>query len=389
MSIREWFNSEPVNQFRQQLLGDKEISVCQRCYSEEKLGAISKRIKGNLKSAIFMQAFDPSFEQSPGHKHFSNAEYTGFPIDLHIDLGNHCNLACKMCGAKSSSKIAAQEVKWGIKSSKNLIGTNWTADQKVWDSFKQQLLEIPKLSNVHFMGGETLLSDRIEDLVDFLTEHNRFDVGLSFVTNGTIYRPNLIKKMSRFKRTGIEISIETTTSHNDYIRQGSNTVEILDTIKKYNSLCNGTTVDVTIRPAISTLSIGTFWTLLEFCLKEKMVMKPNWCISPDFFNPVILPKKIKDQYLIQYKKIAQSLEHLDINKSFNASDHHNADYIVKHWCNACISSLNDPQPNNADELLEKMIQHCIKWDKVYQFSLIDLYPEFAELNEKYGLRISS
>lgn len=384
MSIRDWFNSQPVKQFRQQSLDNKEISICTRCYSEEKLGAISKRVKGNLKSAIFMQAFDASFEQSPGHQHFINDNYAGVPIDLHIDLGNHCNLACKMCSAKASSKIAAQEVKWGIKSSKALIGTNWTADQQVWDSFKHQLLEIPKLSNIHFMGGETLLSDRIEDLVDFLALHQRFDVGFSFVTNGTIYLPELIKKMSPFKRTGIEISIETTTSHNDYIRQGSNTVEILDTIKKYNALCNRTTVDVTIRPAISALSIGTFWTLLELCLQEKMVMKPCWCINPEFLDPKILPVEIKKQYLEPYIKIAQRLEHLDSDAAFNASDHNNTEHIVKHWCNACISSLLLPQPSDADDLLKKMIQHCNKWDSVYRLNLLEQYPEFSTLIEKYA-----
>lgn len=384
MSIRNWFNSEPVKHFRQKILSDKKLTVCGRCYQDEALGGISKRIKGNLKSAVFMQAFDASFEQSPSYKHFSNADYRGMPVDLHVDLGNHCNLACKMCNATASSKIAAQEVKWGIESSRKLIGTNWTADQLVWDSFKQQLLDIPKLSNIHFMGGETLLSDRVEDLVDFLALHQRFDVGFSFVTNGTIYRPELVKKMSRFKRTGIEISIETTTAHNDYIRQGSNTAEILDTIKKYNRLCNGTTVDLTVRPAVSILSIGTFWTLLELCLNEKLVMKPNWCISPEFLNLKILPVEIKNQYLAQYIKIAQSLEHLDSNAAFNASDHNNAEYIVKHWCNACISALREPQPSNADELLKIMIQHCIKWDSVYKLDLVKQYPEFAQLVEKYA-----
>lgn len=386
MSIQEWFNSEPVNRFRQQLLGDKEISVCQRCYSEEKLGAISKRIKGNLKSAIFMQAFSDSFHQSPGHKHFTNPYYSGVPIDMHIDLGNHCNLTCKMCDAKSSSKIAAQEVKWGISSSRPFIGTNWTADQQVWDNFKHQLLDIPKLSNIHLMGGETLLSNRFEDLVDFLTDHQRFDVGFSFVTNGTIYNPDLVKKMSRFKRTGIEISIESVTDHNDYVRQGTNTAQVLDIIKKYNNLSNGTTVDVTIRPAISALSIGSFWTLLEYCLEQNMVMKPNWCIRPEFLNPVILPDEIKNQYLRHYIKIADKLKDLDSNRVFNASDHNNSNYIVKHWCNACITSLSLPQPDNANLLLEELVKHCSKWDSLADYSFEKLYPELVPLFEKYGYK---
>lgn len=389
MTIREWFCSEPVKKFRQQLLGDKKSTVCNRCYLEESYGGISKRIKGNMKSAIFSQAFFPSFEQSPGRQHFDNVDYDGMPIDLHIDLGNHCNLTCKMCDARSSSKIAAQEVKWGIDSSKQFIGTDWTANQQAWESFKLQLLDIPKLSNIHFMGGETLLSSKADDLVDFLILHKRFDVGFSLVTNGTIYKPDLVKKMSLFKRTGLEISIETTTDHNNYIRQGTDTASVMKTIDQYLKLCNGTTVDLTIRPAISALSIGFFWTLLEYCLKEKLVIKPNWCIKPDFLNPIILPTEIKNKYLPFYTAIADGLSHVDINTSFNASDHHNVEQIVKQWCNACITCLTSDQPDNADQLLEQMVQHCAKWDSVNNFSLETLYPEFVSVFKKYGYHVPS
>ena len=71
-----------------------------------------------------------------------------------------------MCFPRASSKIAVQEVKWGIESSKKYVGTDWTSDQSVWDNFKTQLVTIQKLKNIHFMGGETLISPRFEDLVD-------------------------------------------------------------------------------------------------------------------------------------------------------------------------------------------------------------------------------
>ena len=35
MTIAEWFNSEPVTQFRQQVLADSKVSACRRCYVEE------------------------------------------------------------------------------------------------------------------------------------------------------------------------------------------------------------------------------------------------------------------------------------------------------------------------------------------------------------------
>ena len=63
MSIADWFNSEPVRNFRQQILGDTPVSACRRGYHEEQLGANSRRLRSNQKSAIFTQAFLPALNK--------------------------------------------------------------------------------------------------------------------------------------------------------------------------------------------------------------------------------------------------------------------------------------------------------------------------------------
>ena len=205
MSILDWFNSDPVKKFRYNMLGDNRLTECRRCYIEEDYGGNSRRLKSNQKSVIFTRtAFDESFKQSPGYRHFSNSINSQgvtdtYPVDIHIDLGNYCNLACKMCCAQASSTIASQEVKWGIAESKQYLGTDWTRSPEVWQSFKNQLLEIPNLKNIHFMGGETLLTSQFEDLVDWLTQHQRFEVCFSFVTNGTVFKIDLINKLKKFQ----------------------------------------------------------------------------------------------------------------------------------------------------------------------------------------------
>ena len=270
MTIAEWFNSEPVVHFRQGVLGDRPVSACSRCYHEEALGGNSRRIKSNQKSVIFRQDFANSFNQSPGRQHFVKSGITSTqPIDLHVDLGNYCNLACKMCNARASSTIASQQVKWGIESSKQYLGTDWTRDDQVWNSFLQQLLDIPALNNIHFMGGETLLTRRFEDFVDHMIEHDRLDLCFSFVTNGTVFRPELMNKLKKFRRVGIEVSIETMDSHNAYQRQGTDTDLVLVNLQRYQDLCNGSSITLTVRPAVSALTIGSFPGLLQHCLDQK------------------------------------------------------------------------------------------------------------------------
>ena len=384
-TIAEWFNSDPVKHFRQGVLGDNPVSACSRCYQEESMGGNSRRIKSNQKSVIFRQAFADSFEQSPGRKHFDPSGITGtHPIDIHVDLGNYCNLACKMCNPRASSTIAGQQVKWGIESSKQYLGTDWTRDDAVWNSFLQQLLDTPGLNNIHFMGGETLLTKRFEDFVDHMIAHDRLDLCFSFVTNGTVFRPELMDKLKQFQRVGIEVSIETVDSHNAYQRQGTNTELVLANLDRYLAWCNGSNITLTVRPAVSALTIGSFPELLQYCLDRNLLVKSLLVTKPDFLSAVILPKSVKNQYLESYQQLIDRLPDTQILIDYNASDPHNTAMIVKEQAYMCMNVLSQPEPDDVGELRQLMVEHCRKWDQVYGYDARALYPELTEVWDQYG-----
>jgi len=394
MSIVEWMNSEPVRNFRLGILGDQRLSECRRCYEEEDYGGNSRRLKSNQKSVIFTRtAFQPSFEQSPGYKHFkhsyNNQGHTPtLPIDLHIDLGNYCNLACKMCNAEASSTIASQEVRWGIESSRKYLGTDWTRNTQVWNSFKQQILELPNLNNIHFMGGETLLTDRFENLVDHLIKNQRFDICLSFVTNGTVFNSRLMDKLKQFRRVGIEVSIETVDEHNTYQRQGTDTKLVLKNIDNFQQWCDGTKITVALRPAPSLLSIGYYPELLRYALQNKMIIKSNFCYKPRFLSPEILPQPIKLQYQESYIKLLKELEHVSVEGDYGASDPNNHDRAIKEQAIMCLEMLQTPTPDDSEQELERMVRHCERWDRVYGYNAKTLYPEFGEILDRYDYKIS-
>jgi len=394
MSILDWFNSEPARKFRTDISGDTRLSECRLCYKEEDYGGNSRRLKSNQKSVIFTRtAFEDSFAQSPILPHFLHSNQTQGhtrtqPIDLHIDLGNFCNLACKMCNPRASSTIASQQVKWGIESSRQYLGTDWTKNPAVWNNFKQQLLAIPDLNNIHFMGGETLLTDRFEDLVDTMIEHQRFDLCFSFVSNGTVFRPELLDKLVQFRRVGIEISIETMDDHNAYQRQGTDTDLVLKNIKRYHGWCNGTSVTVTLRPAPSILSIGYYTGLLQYALDNKLVVKSNLCYSPRFLSAEILPVHIKQQYLLGYQDFLKQLQDVSVASDYNASDPNNWRSAIKHEAEMCMTILQTPTPADSESQLAEMVRHCERWDRVYGYNARELYPEFDRILEQNGYDIS-
>jgi hypothetical protein len=395
MSIQDWFNSEPVKKFRVGISGDSRLTECRRCYIEEDHGGNSRRLKSNQKSVIFTRtAFDASFKQSPGYQHFLNSNTNQgatdtYPIDMHIDLGNFCNLACKMCKPEASSTIASQQVKWGIESSRQYLGTDWTRNKQVWDNFKQQLLDLPTLNNIHFMGGETLLTDRFEDLVDTMITHKRFEICFSFVTNGTVFRPGLLDKLKLFRRVGIEVSIETVDAHNAYQRQGTDTNLVLTNIKRYQQWCNGTSITVALRPAPSILSIGYYTELLQYALDNQFIVKSNLCYSPRFLSAEILPESIKQLYQLRYQKFLDQLAEIQVDTDYNASDPNNYQLAIKEQAEMCLAVLQTPTPADSEQQLEAMVRHCDRWDRVYGYDARELYPEFQEILDRYDYKLSS
>jgi sulfatase maturation enzyme AslB (radical SAM superfamily) len=390
MTIKDWFNSEPVREFRQSLLGSDFVSACARCTQDEAHGANSRRIRNNQKSVIYTAAFDESFNQSPGHQKFITSIQDGYseslPIDLHIDLGNYCNLACKMCSAQASSTIAVQQVKWGIESSRQYIGTDWTRNDQVWDNFLQQLLELPALNNIHFMGGETLLTNRFEQLVDFFIKHQRFEVSFSFVTNGTVFKPDLLHKLKQFHRVGIEVSIETVDEHNAYQRQGTDTTVTLHNIQQYQQQCNGTNITVSLRPATSALTIGYHVSLLQHALEHKLIIKSNQVYHPDFLNVSVLPRTVKNTYISRYQEFLDKLPTNTVTQDYNASDPNNYITVIQEHAQACVNALQAPDQTH---LLPALVAHCQKWDQVYKYNAWELYPEWQNFLEQYGYTVAS
>ena len=396
MTIAEWFDSGPMRHARLAMSGSALNSFCVKCYNDESHSGTSRRHKCNQKSVIFTKSnFAKSFEQSPHHKHFTDSfatqgSYQGMPIDLHIDLGNFCNLTCKMCNPGASSSIAVQHVKWGIENARQFLGTDWTRDDLVWQRFLNELRNLAGLKNIHFMGGETLLTKKFEEFVDYMIAHKKFDLHFSFVTNGTTFNEPLMDKLSLFKRVGIEVSIESLTRHNAYQRQGTNTREVIDNIDRYLRYCDGKNITVTARPAISALTIGYYHTLLQYCLDRGIIVKSMTVYRPPFLDCKVLPLSVKKQYIKHYIDFLNdnNLVQEDISKDFNESDPNELKRIIKQQALQCISLLEQDSPTNNDDLLGQMVRWCERWDKVA--SDLDarvLYPEFREILEKHAYQI--
>ena len=382
MPIDQWYNSEPMQQVRAQIKSNNKLTQCVGCYREESIGHESRRVKENFKSVIFTkQAFDKSYQQSPMYQYFETNITTRLPIDWHVDLGNECNLACKMCNPKASSKISSVFTKWKlIDESAN---RNWTADPVAWQNFLDSILAVPDLNRLHFMGGEPLLNKKFMLLLDFLLEHNCSNLSISFVTNGTIVPNKLIDQLKQFRSCDIEVSLESINNNNHYIRQGRGdiTQEVLSNIQW---LCTQQTdtFHVILRSVPQLLNINNYDQYIKWAWDMQLPIQGIPLIRPEYLQISVLPLKLRKTFIPRYQAVKDSITPSKITVLATGRSTGTLDITLRRECDAMIAMLSAPEPSNVIELRQQLAEWLMRWDREFNLNAFDYYPEYTEfLNE--------
>jgi hypothetical protein len=155
----------------------------------------------------------------------------------------------------------------------------------------------------------------------------------------------------------------------------------LDNIKKYQQYCNRSSITLTIRPAISALTVGYYYTLLDYCLEHQLIIKSLLVTTPAYLDIKVLPDSVKSQYKDRYQKILEQVSEVDINVDYNESDPNNYRQSIKMQILQVLVMLNQPSDQN---LLKELVEICRRWDNEFGYDAVKLYPELAEVFLQYG-----
>lgn len=391
MNIIEWHNSELMKDIRSNILGNQKLSQCQNCYSEESVGHESRRIKENFKSVIFTkQAFDKSYKQSPWFEKFESAKdrkEQSLPNDWHVDLGNECNLSCKMCNPNASSLITSKFIAWGMPVDRR---KNWTNDDKSWNNFLESV-NLCKINRLHFMGGEPMLNKRFYQIIDHLLETNREEISISFVSNGTMFDQNLIDKLKQFKSCDIEISLESISKNNDYIRQGIKSVTEL--VKNNIEKLAAQQTDkfhIVLRSVPQLLNVNNYHEYILWAYKKKLSIQGIPLQNPLYLSIGVLPISIRKEFVERYEQVKFFIKQ-DSNRSFTTittgRDTSRLDIQLINECNVIISLLNKQEPLNVIELRKDLAEWLIRWDTEFGLNAYDYYPEYTNFLKSIGYEV--
>ena len=207
------------SQHRQKFLStlDKGIPnpYCANCWNNEKNGNESMRQKFNRLLA--------DVESLPDQ-----------PRILILKHGNKCNCSCRSCNPYSSTQwykdaYALEQSAVPYKTWLQKFASYETSYVDN-DQLHQTIAEWNQgIIFFDLYGGEPLLHPLTYKILDAGIPTQ--DVQLH--TNGTIYKPDLAQKMSKFKSGTLGYSIDGVAEHNDYIRSGSNWSVVLENLQRY------------------------------------------------------------------------------------------------------------------------------------------------------------
>lgn len=395
-TLMQYYNSDQMRSLRQQLLSGESPEHCSTCYYEESFGKLNGRIRQLNKSAIDVDNFFPTIRSSPHYKNFEYSLHNDgladmSPVDLQIELGNTCNSACIMCVPEASSRLE-QEYHKLHKINSDLFTkpntyTAWTRDPVLVDQFVKQIVAIPNLRYIHFLGGETLYEESFYSICEQLIEHDLAkNIIVGTTTNGTIYNDRIKRFIENFKQFHLGISIESVTNLNDYIRWPGQIDSILSNINKLLMLRESNPeFYISLRITPNVFSVYEIDKLFVYLLENNVIAEScNILHNPLHLRMELIPNDIRNEVkkkleiLIDYYEL-EKLKIVNVRRS-DQIRHVIADVVLDYYKFLC----DYQEPADIEPSRYNLVDFLKSFESLRGNSILDYAPRYEKFLRHYG-----
>lgn len=340
-TLSEAFHSPYMQEMRRRFLAGEQPKNCVRCWDEEDAGRTSKRMHSINKHKSV--GISPSIKNPKMQT-------------LDLKLGNICNLKCRICGSRSSSKWAAEEIavnNGDDTARRNLINGRWVRESpRFWEDLRD-VVENVKL--LEFTGGEPFLIDEHFELLAYIVEQGLAkDIEIHYNTNLTTLPKQGLELWPHFKEVEIAVSVDDVGRRFEYQRYGSDwelAMANLDALRQLRSTSNNIKLQICL-----TVNAYNFFYIDEMC---------EW-----------IPKQ---EFDFVYFNLLHSAEHFSI-KNLNArakflinSKYHAYDGLYADEIRNLLAFMNSEKDGNTDNL----VKLTKKFDISRNQKLSDDHPEIA------------
>lgn len=212
---KAYIDSDFFKKIRERMLNNEKLAICNKCWDAEAASGKSMRTNFNAEYTDRVLAGE-----------FSKEEILTPTLDyLEIGFSSHCNLACRMCGPRLSSRWAAIERQYNLAPNPNEVCKEPDFDI---DSFD---VDLSKLKSIKIIGGEPLLAKEHDQFIQKLLEtHNSLDqLEITYHTNGTILpSKKILEFWKKIKQVKLTVSVDGFGELNNYLRPGQSKWDTID-----------------------------------------------------------------------------------------------------------------------------------------------------------------
>lgn len=358
-SLEEIWNGDKLKQLRLDMLAEKSVPACKRCYIKEQV---------YKDDTVYRASYNRQFINEFQVVESTNSDGSLDTFDLKLINYKHdnlCNLQCRMCNSDYSSSLHTVEL--ALNESKGTSAHRIGGRSKT-DLYEQFTKHVDSIQQIIFEGGEPLMIKETYDFVDLLDQRQRHDVQLMYITNMTqrnAGKRDIFDTWTNFKNICVYASVDAENDKAVYLRPGT----------KWDHILNFRKEMIERRPDIffcvhSTLTILNALHMPDFhrsWVEQGLVSPEHWLVNtlvtPHYLNVTTAPQYLKDQIKEKYRKHLEWLRPLD---PFGKSS---SGYI------SVLHALNTDNVFDSD-LFWTEIE---KRDQYYDIRLLDYFPELVDL----------
>jgi hypothetical protein len=285
-----------------------------------------------------------------------------------------------MCSPRSSSKWLAEFDKTAHadrvskESMDEFRSYRWFESDQISPYFKSQ---IPTLKNLHFAGGEPLISKSAREILELCLASGRAgEIELSYNTNLTQIPPELEKLWPRFNGVRLYCSVDATEQLNEVIRHPSKWSDIDRNLRYIDQNHEALGVkEALVMCTVQVYNVFNLAMLYDYLAENFQFVGQIPCLvdlhTPQFYQTSILPAELKTLAARRMDRIVSTArERLAAGKIPG----HLAGYL-----DTLVGAKNFMLMNEHQELIPDFLREADSIDDFRKQSIFRLVPELRFL----------
>lgn len=245
---------------------DENFSVNDYTFEEYRNSKFYKTLISNMEEGWDKGCSECKLEEEvlgkESMRHRFNRSFNSENIEfVELSVSNQCNISCRMCDEKYSSK-------WAEIKQVEVPKQNFT---KLIEKINWGHVKVVK-----YLGGEPFITKEFKLLLDFLPD----DVTLHINTNCTLFPHKYIERLKKFKQVMIALSIDGVGKVDEYIRQGTDWNKKVEVIDKWLEFSKETNSKVFIHTVVQAHNIHDIKNIKQFAKSKNL--ENTW--SPAIIN---------------------------------------------------------------------------------------------------------